>query len=108
MALLLRWLHPDLDPCGERSVFVRRVTRAWNDLKTQDRRDAYDRSRPLSGAQRSGRRKRNTQPKSPIAKTKPRRSQPSHFGTHKYGTPNLYPNSFLRRVFQALLDRFAF
>ena len=33
MALLLRWLHPDLDPQGQRSVFATRVTRAWNDLK---------------------------------------------------------------------------
>ena len=45
MALLLRWLHPDHDPQGARSVFANRVTRAWNDLKTQERRAAYDRSR---------------------------------------------------------------
>jgi hypothetical protein len=50
MALLLRWLHPDLDRQGERSVFVTRVTRAWNDLKTRDRRAAYDRLRRLSPA----------------------------------------------------------
>ena len=42
MALLLRWLHPDLDRHGERSVFTTRVTRAWNDLKTPERRAAYD------------------------------------------------------------------
>ena len=42
VALLLRWLHPDLDPQGERSVFIGRVTTAWNDLKTPDRRAAYD------------------------------------------------------------------
>ena len=48
MALLLRWLHPDHDPKGERSVFTSRVTRAWNDLKTQERRAAYDRSRRIS------------------------------------------------------------
>src|SRR5262249_45636986 len=34
MTLLLRWLHPDVDPQGERSVFAARVTGAWNDLKT--------------------------------------------------------------------------
>lgn len=44
MALLLRWLHPDLDPQGERIVFARKVTRAWNDLKTPERRAAYDQS----------------------------------------------------------------
>jgi DnaJ domain len=41
MALLLRWLHPDLDPKGERSMFAARVTRAWEDLKTPQRRTAY-------------------------------------------------------------------
>lgn len=42
VALLLRWLHPDLDPRGERSVFTGRVTTAWNNLKTPERRAAYD------------------------------------------------------------------
>jgi hypothetical protein len=42
VALLLRWLHPDLDPRGERSIFIGRVTAAWNDLKTPERRAAYD------------------------------------------------------------------
>ena len=49
MALLVKWLHPDrLDPdsndCGnDRSIFCRRVTQAWEDLKTDARRAAYDR-----------------------------------------------------------------
>jgi hypothetical protein len=42
MALLTRWLHPDMDRHGERAVFVGRVTKAWNDLKTPERRAAYD------------------------------------------------------------------
>ncbi len=42
VGLLLRWLHPDLDPQGSRSIFARRVTAAWNDLKTPERRAAYD------------------------------------------------------------------
>ena len=53
MALLLRWLHPDHDPQGERSVFASRVTRAWNDLKTQERRAAYDRSRRMAALDKS-------------------------------------------------------
>jgi len=48
-ALLLRWLHPDLDPCGARSIFVGRVTTAWNDLKTPERRTAYDTMLRFSG-----------------------------------------------------------
>jgi DnaJ domain len=43
MALLMRWLHPDADPQGRRSMFASRVTLAWNDLKTAERRAAYDR-----------------------------------------------------------------
>jgi DnaJ domain len=42
MALLLRWLHPDVNRPGERTVFVTRVTRAWNELKAPERRAAYD------------------------------------------------------------------
>jgi hypothetical protein len=65
VALLLRWLHPDLDPERNRSIFVGRVTTAWNDVKTPERRavydeqlrfaDAADKSRPRSGKSRSTR-----------------------------------------------------
>jgi hypothetical protein len=58
MTLLLHWLHPDLDPKGERTVFTARVTRAWNDLKTEDRRVAYDRSQRIASAEASLLRKR--------------------------------------------------
>jgi hypothetical protein len=53
MALLLKWLHPDSDRQGQRAVFATRVTRAWNDLKTQERRAAYDRSLRISMAEKS-------------------------------------------------------
>jgi hypothetical protein len=62
MALLLQWLHPDLDRKGERSVFATRVTRAWNDLKTQERRAAYDRLQSKSLADKSLLRKRYRPP----------------------------------------------
>jgi hypothetical protein len=42
MALLLKVLHPDLGENKERAMFAGRVTRAWEDLKTVDRRQAYD------------------------------------------------------------------
>lgn len=42
MALLIRWLHPDKNPLEERAIFVNRVNRAWDDLKTPERRSAYD------------------------------------------------------------------
>jgi hypothetical protein len=48
MALLLTWLHPDKAPTGARAVFAARVTGAWNDLRSPDRRAAYDAARNLS------------------------------------------------------------
>jgi hypothetical protein len=50
MAQLMRWLHPDTDPEGRRSMFASRVTRAWNDLKTAERRATYDRGQGSSSA----------------------------------------------------------
>lgn len=44
MTLLLKWLHPDVQRLGERSIFAKRVSLAWNDLKTPERRAAYDRT----------------------------------------------------------------
>jgi hypothetical protein len=45
MALLMRWLHPDTARQGEQSIFATRIAAAWNDLKTPDRRAAYDDAR---------------------------------------------------------------
>ena len=42
MALLLRFVHPDTKPADCRSIFAGRVTRAWEDLKSSERRAAYD------------------------------------------------------------------
>jgi hypothetical protein len=52
MALLLRWLHPDVDRGGTRSLFAGRVTAAWEDVKTPARRAAYD-LRRTKGARKS-------------------------------------------------------
>lgn len=45
MAALMTWLHPDLTSENERSLFAPRIATAWNDLKTPERRAAYDRAR---------------------------------------------------------------
>jgi hypothetical protein len=48
MVLLMRWLHPDHQcysnsaPHIDRSIYIHRVTQAWEDLKTDARRAAYD------------------------------------------------------------------
>jgi hypothetical protein len=54
MALLLRWLHPDMDRQVERSVLARRVITAWETLKTPERRAAYDRMYAPRAAQVGG------------------------------------------------------
>lgn len=45
MALLLKILHPDHYQNVQRSIFAGRVTEAWNNLKTLERRNTYDADR---------------------------------------------------------------
>jgi hypothetical protein len=107
VALLLRWLHPDLDPRDDRSVFVGRVTAAWNDLKTPERRAAYDDQLRIS--QHTAWRSRGGQSKSSSKK----RAQSGNGKTHRvrYGQ---FANShrretagvgFFRRALSILLQR---
>lgn len=62
MALLMRWLHPDSRLGQDRSVFASRISRAWDDVKTDERRTAYDAmreaGRPAASARQPGRGKR--------------------------------------------------
>jgi hypothetical protein len=91
VALLLRWLHPDLDPQGERAIFIGRVTAAWNDVKTPERRANYDQmlQSSLEGKahRRKGRWSRSRHRSTPIR----RRS--------------LDAIEFLRRALSIILDR---
>lgn len=55
MALLMRWVHPDLDTTygkGQsnfsKSLYAGLVTRAWEDLKTAQRRQDYDSRREMA------------------------------------------------------------
>jgi hypothetical protein len=43
MALLVRCLHPDVAEDDPRRIFALRVNKAWQDLKTAERRADYDR-----------------------------------------------------------------
>ena len=59
MALLIKWLHPDGRELRvsrsdlDRGIFINRVTKAWEALKTDDRRAAYDHSLAAKPAQKS-------------------------------------------------------
>jgi hypothetical protein len=75
MALLVKWLHPDTVSKGQPSVFLNRVTLAWDDLKNAERRAAYDRkprrARPQKKLVRLPRRRSQGQP----PKSSPHRSR---------------------------------
>jgi DnaJ domain len=62
MALLLKWLHPDLNHTGLRSALAHRVTEAWETIKTPERRAVYDRERPPRGPRKSKQRRRRAKP----------------------------------------------
>lgn len=40
--LLQAWLHPDREQSGDDSVFAARINTAWNQLRSSERRAAYD------------------------------------------------------------------
>jgi hypothetical protein len=104
MALLLKWLHPDSHRQGRRAVFATRVTRAWNDLKTEERRATYDRSQRISRAEKSSLRKKG----SARAKSNRQGSNPRWDYVDPYGGQVVYHRSlntyfgerrgFLRRI----------
>ncbi len=79
MALLLRWLHPDVATGSERSVFAGRITAAWDDLKTPERRAEYD-CRLIEAAPRKPARKpglgRSTKTAFPLIDARENRSSP--------------------------------
>jgi hypothetical protein len=54
MALLQKWLHPDVQRERERSIFASRVALAWDDLKTPERRTAYDEMQSAFSRERRG------------------------------------------------------
>ena len=107
MALLLRWLHPDVDRDNVRSIFTTRVTRAWNDLKTPDRQLAYDLSQSLVQAEKSLSRSKG---KSRGSKGRSHRRPPNPQSEAKTPTQLLYgesPLTLLRRFWLSFLYRTA-
>jgi len=104
VALLLRWLHPDLDHEGARSIFARRVTAAWNNLKTPERRAAYDQQLRTSSKKRF-RSSRSRLRSWPHNVTQSFRGTPSWHGRStrlKYGVPKA---GFLRRALAVLFNK---
>ena len=108
LALLLRWLHPDIDPDGERSMFIGRVTTAWNNLKTPERRTEYDKQTRFINHKKESRsawskrwaeqKNRNTQ----FANEKLHRDRAVRNGRFTHGATKI---GLLRRVLVAVFHR---
>jgi hypothetical protein len=56
---LARWLHPDRNPDKWEAVYAERVNQAWQDVRTPERRQSYDKSRNESAI-------RDDEPKAPV------------------------------------------
>lgn len=125
LRLIMKWLHPDAIHSGvgqavtseatiDRSVFVSRVTGAWENLKTDARRRAYDeqpdekRGKTIGPAQRH--RPRASGPRPPWRIQQSARAQPPHQQPVRYllAAPTSHVSlgkkpSRLTRIFRALL-----
>ena len=67
MALLLKWLHPDVNRDRHTTLLARRVIRAWDQIKTPERRLQHDEKHQPREVQRVSRRVRiAARPESPV------------------------------------------
>ena len=66
MAMLMRWLHPDINPGTVCKRHAGRVIKAWDDVKSPERRQAYDaalRDTSRESAQRKTRKLQRNMPR---------------------------------------------
>jgi hypothetical protein len=107
VGLLMRWVHPDLDPQGDRSIYCGRVTAAWNDLKSPERRSAYDEEqRNKSKAPNKARAKARNPPFQRAAKKSPWGAAERHPGADtlpRRGNALPPMESFWRRALWVLM-----
>jgi DnaJ-like protein len=105
MTLLMIWLHPDRGRGGERSVFLHRVTTAWNDLKTPERRAIYDSTHGQAQTKRSGRRRDGRARSGQQAARLPIPRWSATGAAHALGPLGVKPPGLLRRALHFLLGR---
>ncbi|MGE0700611.1 MAG: J domain-containing protein [Hyphomicrobiaceae bacterium] len=101
MALLMKWAHPDVAGNGklDRSVFANRIIKAWEDLKTEERRATYDSSkRERSFVPRQQARFVNGRPKSKTPATGATKKPTQRAKVRKLAMFKLSGDGFLKRV----------
>ena len=104
MAWLLRASHPDVDREGRHANLAMRVTHAWEDLKTPERRAAYDKARKRAGAARNLESRKSSSVAVPHASTRRRHhgksSRVPSPSTQKQSRANIF-----QRILRFLLPR---
>jgi hypothetical protein len=124
MALLIKWLHPDGQRLGtsgadlDRGIFIHRVTQAWENLKTDERRAHYDRSlteRPKEQRQARHRaapdkagkpeQKRNAPADKPERKRNASAAKPDRMPSSRLAVYRFERDSFLNRLLFYLQGR---
>jgi hypothetical protein len=93
MVLLVKWLHPDKDPQGQRSVFASRVTSAWDDLKTPERRASYHKGRRIAAQKHTVKSRVSSISKRKLVSS--RHTQPRFFVTHFSDSQSLLSRAWL-------------
>lgn len=71
MAYMMKWLHPDRSTreahhAIDRSIYVTRVTEAWENLKTDERRRSYDLARSVVALPESNAKRRRSARLAPL------------------------------------------
>ena len=90
MALILRWIHPDLVPGGgggrhfDKTALAGLVTGAWETIKTEDRRAAYDAALRIEAGNRQRKTFRGARKGSPaLPSRRPSRRSPGQLVLYK-------------------------
>jgi hypothetical protein len=99
MALLLRWLHPDREANSARAIYAGRITEAWNNIKTAERRAVYDAARKSAAPRQAspGKDRATPRPAKP-----PANARMSHTGPGRRRTKRRGP---LWRIFELLFAK---
>jgi hypothetical protein len=110
MALIMRWLHPDIavsstdEGMVDRSIFITRATQAWEDLKSEKRRRKYDKTLRANETPIRGRRNVRPHQGQRQAKSRHAMTNPENKSLRQVKTANVR-RSFLRRLVDFLIRR---